>query len=259
MRRGPVESKSPRSLIAFLDVVVLCGFISSWSTGLPAQENLLTRIEKLFAGRDEVENLKEAIILLENSLARDPSNYEMLWRLAKYKYYLSDRQKDEAGKLKLLKDGIEAAKKAVNLESQRPEGHFWLAANSGSRAELEGPFKSLWLIKTIRGEFEWALRLDPAYENGGGYLALGEMEIRLPRLLGGSDRRGLALLENGLKVGPTNSDLKLFLGETYARIGRKEDGKRLLESVINLADPARTATEQEELRSKARRLLDNMR
>jgi len=259
MRRDRRHSKSPRPLIGFLNVLVFCCCISSWPTALPAHENLLTRIENLFEGRDHVEDLKQAISLLENLLAREPSSYEKLWRLAKYKYYLSDRQKDQPGKLKLLRDGVEAAKKAVSLESQRPEGHFWLAANYGGGAELEGPFKSLWLITTIRREFEWALRLDPAYENGGIYLALGEMEIRLPRLFGGSDRRGLALLENGLKVGPTNSDLKLFLGETYARIGRKEDGKRLLESVINLADPARTVMEQEELRSKARRLLDKMR
>ncbi len=258
-KRNHQDSKSSRSLIAFLNALVSGWLMGSWPLGLPAQENPLLQAEKLFAGRDHVEDLREAITLLENSLAREPSNYEMLWRLAKYKYHFSDRQRDEAGKLKLLKDGIEAAKKAVNLESKRPEGHFWLAANYGSYAELKGPFKSFWLIKTIRSEFAWALRLDPAYENGGVYLALGEMDIRLPRLLGGNNRRGLTLLENGLKVGPTNSDLKLFLGETYAKIGRKEDGKNLLESVINLADPARTALEQEELRSKARRLLDRMR
>lgn len=253
------DGKAPRSLMAILNVLVSGCLMTSGPLGLPAQENPLLQVEKLFAGRDRVEDLKEAIVLLENLLAREPSNYEMLWRLAKYKYYLSDRQRDESGKLKFLKDGLEAAKKAVNLESGRPEGHFWLAANYGSYAEVKGLFNSLWLIGTIRSEFEWALRLDPAYENGGVYLALGEMDIRLPRLLGGSERRGLALLENGLKVGPTNSDLKLFLGETYAKIGRKEDGKRLLESIINLADPARTTLEQEELRSKARRLLDKMR
>ena len=257
--RNHEDSKSSRSLMTLLNALVSGWLMGSWPLGLPAQENPLFQAEKLFAGRDRVEDLREAITLLENSLAREPSNYEILWRLAKYKYYLSDRQKDDAGKLKLLKDGIEAAKKAVNLESKRPEGHFWLAANYGSYAELEGLFKSLWLIKTIRSEFEWALRLDSAYENGGVYLALGEMDIRLPKLLGGSDRRGLAQLENGLKVGPNNLDLRLFLGEIYVKIGRKEDGKKLLESVTNLADPARTALEQEELRSKARRLLEKMR
>ena len=54
----------------------------------------------------------------------------MLWRLAKYKYYLSDRQKDEAGKLKLLKDGIEAAKKAVCSSNLRQIGMAWEMYNA---------------------------------------------------------------------------------------------------------------------------------
>lgn len=225
---------------------------------LPAQENPLLQAERLFAGRDHTENLRQAVSLLEDLLVREPSNYEALWRLAKYKDYLSDREKDAPKRLRLIEAGIEAAKKAVKLDDKRPEGHFWLAVNYGDYAELKGAFKSLWLIQTIRRELETAMKIAPAYENGNVYLALGEMDIRLPRLLGGNDGRGIELLEKGLKVGSDNAELKLTLAEHYIRIGRKAEARRLLENVLSLHDPSRTILEQKELRSNAQRLLEEI-
>lgn len=234
-------------------------FILSSVLSLPVQENPLLRAERLFAARDNIENLKRAVFHLEDLLARDPSNYEALWRIAKYQDYLSDREKDTPKRLRLLEVGIEVAKKAVRIDNNRPEGHFWLAANYGDYAGLKGAFKSLWLIQTIRREFETALKIAPAYENGNVYLALGEMDIRLPRLLGGNDGRGIDMLEKGLKVGPSNAGLKLTLAENYLRIGRKEEARRLLESVLSLHDPARTIMEQKELITNAQRLLEGIR
>jgi tetratricopeptide (TPR) repeat protein len=226
---------------------------------LPSQQNQIQRADRLFAGRDNVDNVKRAVTLVEDLRARNPSNYEALWRLAKYKYYVADREKDQANKSKLLEAGIEAAKKAVQLNDKRPEGHFWLAANYGEYADLKGAFTSLGLIKTIRKEFETVLKIDPTYEDGAAYMALGEMDLRLPGLLGGNDRRGVEILESGLRVGPNNSELKLALAGRYARNGKKDEARKLLESVLKVNDPSRTAAEQEELRSEARGQLEKLR
>jgi tetratricopeptide (TPR) repeat protein len=219
---------------------------------VPPQEDQIHRADNLFAGRDNIENLKQAVSLVEDLRVHNPSNYEALWRLAKYKYYVADREKDQANKFKLFEAGIEVAKKAVQLNDKRPEGHFWLGANYGEYADLKGGFTSLGLIKTIRKEFEAVLKIDPTYENGAAYLALGEMDLSLPGLLGGSERRGFEMLENGLIVGPSNSELKLALAERYAKNGNKDEARKLLESVLRVNDLLRTAAEQEELRSEAR-------
>jgi len=171
---------------------------------------------------------------------------------------LSDQETNEANRVKLLESAIDAAKKAVALKNERPEGHFWLAASTGEYAGLKGSFRTLWLIKTIRREFEAVLKIDPAYENGDAYLALGELDIRLPKLFGGDDQRGIQRLETGLKVGPKNADLKLTLAENYAKQGRVVEARTLAESVLSVDDPSRTASEQEEFRNKARRLLNKL-
>jgi tetratricopeptide (TPR) repeat protein len=114
------------------------------------------------------------------------------------------------------------------------------------------------LVKTIRKEFEAALAIDPAFENGAIYSALGQIDWNLPRLLGGNERRGIERLEEGLKVGARNAELKVTLAGIYQKKGRTDEARKLLESVLTDSDPARSANEMAELKAKARTLLEKL-
>jgi tetratricopeptide (TPR) repeat protein len=223
-----------------------------------AQKEPITRADELFAARDNADNLQEGISVMEQLTARESSNYEAWWRLARFRYYLGDREKDQAKKSKLFQAGIEAAKKGVALDVARVEAHFWFAANEGEYADLKGALQSLGLVKTIRKEFEAALAINPTYENGAIYSALGQIDLNLPRLLGGNERRGIERLEEGLKVGPGNAELKVTLAEVYQKKGRRDEARKLVESVLNGNDSARSPIEMEELKTKARALLDKV-
>ena len=222
------------------------------------QSSPIERADVLFAARDNGDNLKQAIVLMEQLTTREPSNYEARWRLARLRYYLADREKDSSKKSKILQIGIDAARKAVSLDDKRVEGHFWFGANEGEYADLKGALQSLNLVKTIRKEFEAALAINPAYENGAIYSALGQIDLNLPRLLGGNDRRGIERLEEGLKVGPNNAELSVTLAEVYSKKGRKDEARKLLDSVLSGNDPARSPAEMAELKTKARALLDKL-
>jgi len=221
-----------------------------------AQGDSIAKADQLYAGRDNAESLKQTIALLEQFTTREASNYEGWWRLARIRYYSGDREKDQTKKAKLFQAGVEASKKAVAIDDKRVEGHFWYAANEGEYADLKGALQSLGLVKTIRKEFEAAFAIDPGYENGAIYSALGQIDLNLPRLLGGNERRGIEKLEEGIKVGPNNAELKVTLAEVYQKKGKKEEARKLLESVIAVTDPNRSPNEMEELRTKARGLLD---
>jgi predicted Zn-dependent protease len=84
------------------------------------------------------------------------------------------------------------------------------------------------------------------------------MDLQLPRLFGGNDRRGLERLEAGLRLGPNNAELKIALAEVYLKRNRQDDAKRLLESVISDTDPMRSPVEMRDLRSKARQMLERI-
>jgi tetratricopeptide (TPR) repeat protein len=223
-----------------------------------AQTSAIERADVLFAVRDNGDNLKQATSMMEQLTAREPSNYEAWWRLARLRYYLADREKDSSKKSKVLQAGVDAAKKAAALDDKRVEAHFWFAANEGEYADLKGALQSLNLVKTIRKEFEAALAINPAYENGAIYSALGQIDLNLPRLLGGNERRGIERLEEGLKLGPNNAELKVTLAEVYGKKGRKDEARKLLESVISGNDPTRSPAEMEELKTKARALLEKL-
>jgi tetratricopeptide (TPR) repeat protein len=219
------------------------------------QTDSIAQADALFTSRDNPDNLNRAVSLMEQLTAREPSNFEAWWRLARLRYYLADRQTDQTRKSRLLQAGVDAAKKAVAIDDKRVEGHFWYAANEGEYADLKGMLQSLGLVKTIRKEFEAAFAINPAYENGAIYSALGQIDLNLPRLLGGNERRGIERLEEGLKAAPNNAELKVSLAEAYQKKGRKDEARKLLESVLTANDPARSPRELEELRSKARELL----
>lgn len=221
------------------------------SLGAMAQTADLQRADSLYADRDKIESLQQAAALVE----KDFNNYEAMWRLAKFKYYLSDHEKDKAAKVKMLQAGIAAAEKAVKLDPARVEGHFWLAANKGEYADLNGGFGVLGLVRTVRKEFETALSIDPAYGKGSIQLALGQMLIQMPGIMGGSDKKGLEYLESGLKYGAQNAELKLAIAEQYAKKNRQDDAKKLLDEILKEDDPLRTPREQEELRGKAQQML----
>jgi tetratricopeptide (TPR) repeat protein len=219
-----------------------------------AQETAIQKADKLYADRDKVESLRQAVALVE----KDITNYEAMWRLAKFKFYLADHESKKEQKSKVLQAGIAAAEKAVKLDPTRVEGHFWLGANKGGYADLKGGFAALGLVKTVRKEFETALRLDPNYARGSSHLALGQMLIEMPKLLGGSDKKGLEYLESGLQFGSQNGELKLYLADQYLKKDRKEEAKKLLTEIVKDDDPLRTPNEQSELRSKAQQRLDKL-
>jgi len=241
-----------KSILVFLILLL------SPAVAFSAQKNPTARADDLFAARDNADDLQQGISVMEQLTVREPSNYEAWWRLARLRYYLGDREKDQAKKSKLFQAGVEAAKKGVALDGARVEAHFWFAANEGEYADLKGALQSLGLVKTIRKEFEAALAINPAYENGAIYSALGQIDLNLPRLLGGNERRGIERLEEGLKVGPSNAELKMTLAEVYQKKGKRDEAKKLAESVLNGNDPARSPIEMDELRTKARALIDKI-
>jgi tetratricopeptide (TPR) repeat protein len=219
-----------------------------------AQETALQKADRLYADRDKVESLRQAVTLVEKDIA----SYEAMWRLAKFRFYLADHESDKEQKSKMLQSGIAAAERAVKLDPKRVEGHFWLGATKGQYADLKGGFAALGLVKTVRKEFEMALSLDPNYAKGSSHLALGQMLIEMPKLLGGSDKKGLEYLESGLQFGSLNAELKLYLAQQYSQKGRREEAKKLLAEILKEDDPLRTPNEQTDLRTKAQQQLDKL-
>jgi tetratricopeptide (TPR) repeat protein len=211
----------------------------------------LQEADRLFTYGEDQARDRQALALVESALSTDGNNYEWLWRAARAHYYVGD-EAPNSGKLQHFERGIGYAQRAVALQPNAVEGHFWLGANYGGYSEVKGMFSALRTVKKIRAEMETVLRLNDRYEEGRAYLALGELDRQLPRLLGGNPQRALARLEQGLKVAPQNLELKYALAQTYQENGRNADARRQLNELIQAA--ARNRSDRQ-IQDKARKLL----
>ena len=149
---------------------------------VPVQE-LVAQADRYYAARDKIENAREAVAVMRRARMSDYGNYEVVWKLSKYNYYLGVHESDDKPKLDAFREGIAAGQAAVKLAPDRPEGHFWLGANLGARGEVQGPLYALPDIPQIRSEMETVIKLDESYEGGSAYLALGQLDLELPELM----------------------------------------------------------------------------
>ncbi len=217
----------------------------------PFSKDPVGEADHLFSRGETPTQDHQAYAILESALTANGKSYDLLWRAARSAYYVGDFGV-EADKLKYFDKGIGLAQRAIVLQPNSVEGHFWLAANYGGKAQLVGALKALSTVKKIRNEMQIVVKLNDAYENGNAYLALGEIDRELPSVMGGNKKRAMSHYEQGLKVAPENLDLKVALSKAYQDAGRKEEARRLLEEVIKATPTTRI---QREAQGEANRLL----
>jgi len=180
-----------------------------------------------------------------------PSDCDRLWLAARSLCEEGDRSAGRE-KTRLLARAIDTGEEAVQRCPGRVEAHFWLGASYGRYAESKGGLTALRLVHGIRREMEESIRLQPGYEDGDAFLALGELDLSLPGLLGGNRSRGVARLEEGLRVAPGNLDIRLALAEAYLRSGRRPEALVLLRSI---RDAPGAGASSDATRRRARELL----
>lgn len=220
----------------------------------PVSANPLQEADTLFTFGEDAERDKQSLGIIERALAGNGTDYQWLWRAARSCFYVGDAT-GKAEKVALYEKGMNFAQRAVAEQPSSVEGHFWLAANYGGIGEEKGALKALALVKKIRAEMETVLQLNDHYQDGGAYLALGEMDRQLPRLMGGNLSRAVLRLEQGLKVAPHNLELRLSLAQAYQESGRKEDARKQFQEILQ--KQVKTKAERD-VQEKAKRLIGKL-
>ena len=141
------------------------------------------------------------------------------------------------------------ARRCVELDPNKAEGHTWLAAALGNRALFEGIRTQIELANEIKAELDRALALrqddDATYSIlGSYYFTLGSVswvERQLAGLFlssvpeGGFEESEAAFLK-AIAIAPETPRHRFELGKLYLDWGREEEGKRMLESGTSAAD-----------------------
>src|SRR5215510_1780026 len=213
--------------------------------------------DQLYGQRADLLQLRRGIISLRQALTKDPGNYDAAWKLSKFNYYLATHADNSSERDAAFKAGIEAGKTAVQLQNEKPDGHFWLGANYGGAAE-HSAIQGLATVSDIRNEMQTVLRLDEGYQNGSAYMVLGLVYLNAPNIVGGDPKKAVAEMEKGLRFGEPNAFLHLNLAEAYKKVGRNDDARRELKKILAMTPDPNYQPEYKEASDNARKLLDQI-
>jgi Tfp pilus assembly protein PilF len=217
----------------------------------------ITLADQLYDQREDLMQLRRGIVSLRQALTIDPGNYDAAWKLSKFNYYLATHADDSKERDEAFRAGIAAGKTAVQLQNEKPDGHFWLGANYGGAAE-HSALEGLATVGEIRNEMDTVLRLDEGYQNGSAYMVLGLVDLNAPSIVGGDPKRAVGEMEKGLRFGEPNAFLHLHLAEAYKKVGRNDDARKELKKILAMNPDPKYLPEYKEASRDAQKILDQI-
>ena len=221
-----------------------------------ATNTLLQQGDDLYAQRGDLAKAKEALAKYQAALAAGEDAYGVNWRLARVEYWIGDHTADKTVKKQIFQQGIDHAKKAIELGPRKVEGHFWLGVCYGVYGEAKGVLKSLALVKPIKEAMRRVLEIDPAYDKGGADRVLGRVYHEVPGFAGGSEKKSLGHLLKAVEYGPRVGLNLLYLADTYISLDQIEKARQTLEYILSMEPEPDLIPETEEERVQARQRLE---
>ncbi len=253
------------------------------------------RAEGHQSGRAKATHVDAAISAYQHAVTQNPNDLEARWKLLRglrfkgtYVATSNDEKKqiysnakkagEEALSLidrQLAAKGVRSISKATEKEVAEvartipgaDEVFFWDAVNWGEWALVYGKLAAVreGAADRIRREATVAMLIDPKLEGGGPARVLGRLHDQTPRVpfLTGwaSSREAIRLLNESLKVDPTNKITRVFLAE--AMVNNNSDTKpqaiQSLREVVSTPNNPEYEVEQAAAQDDARVLLKKWR
>ena len=213
---------------------------------VPAQ-NDLQAADELYA-RGGLENVAAAIPLYLQAVQAAPDSYEANWKCARAhrEYGNLAKKKGVEGWKQICatygKTGMQYAGKAIEIDPEKPDGHYYYGLSVGIYSDGVSIFTALkeGLKDKTQSSFEKSYAIDRLYKEAGPMLSLGRFWAVLPWPL--YDRKkSLAYYREyqGTPFFADNAEAKIFLSELLIKLGgeHKDEARTLLGQAAQDSDP----------------------
>jgi tetratricopeptide (TPR) repeat protein len=214
--------------------------------------------DALYKDRENLISARRATGIWQSRLQANAKDFESAYKLSQARYWLGTNGLPEAERKAALEAGIAAARTAIAINAARPEGHFWLAANMGALAESFGLRQGIKYRGQIKDALLATLKIDPAFLQGSADRALGRWYFKVPGLFGGSNKRSEEHLRKSLTYHPTSVISLLFLGDTLADEGRRDEARKAYQAAIDAPFDPDWTPEDRRFKEQAKRLLQQL-
>jgi TRAP transporter T-component len=215
------------------------------------------RADDLYFRRAEPGAVRESVMVLSGAHG-GTERYEVQWRLARALFFLGQEAGSRDSARQLYAAGIGAGERAVALNQQRVEGHFWLGVNFALFAEVNRGIRGIKALRSARLELKRAIDIDERYHGAGPLRVLGRLEHKAPKILGGSRKRSRELFERALAIAPRNSVSLLYAAELAISDGESDRASKLLEVLLECSSESEWEFEHSRDRKRAGLLLEEL-
>jgi tetratricopeptide (TPR) repeat protein len=202
-----------------------------------AISDALSSSEKLFAQREDISKLREAVNLLAKARNPDQRNFEVEWKFAKYSFFLGKTESNEKDAIDAFEKGRDAGKIASRVDPSKPDGHFWFGANLGELSRISPVTVGLKSVDDIRETMNAVIAIQPDYQGASAYDALGQLEMKTRQFKGGKAEKAVEYFEKGLALAENNSNIRVHLAEAYFAVDRDGDAKKQLDVLLQMKPP----------------------
>ena len=178
-----------------------------------------------------LENYKQAIALYLKAIAENSSDYEANWKCARaYREYGDEAKKQKVKDWEDIcaeygKAGMQYAQKAIELQPEKPDGHYYYGLSVGIYSDGVSILTALseGLKDKTQSSFEKTYAIDKMYKKGGPMLSLGRFWAVLPWPLRDRKKSLQYYREyQATQYFATNTEAQLFLAELLIQMGGKE-------------------------------------
>jgi hypothetical protein len=203
-------------------------------------EDYLSKADVLYE-QGGIENHKRSIDLCLKALEETPNDYEANWKCARaYREYGEEAKRHAVEGWKNIcakygKEGMKYARKAIEQEPDKPDGHYYYGLNVGIYSDGVSILTALaeGLKGKTQSSLEKAYELDKMYDEAGSILSLGRFWAIVPWPYR-DKKKALELYREFQTTRYCNekAEGKIYLAELLLELkgkGSKEEAKALLE------------------------------
>jgi tetratricopeptide (TPR) repeat protein len=220
-------------------------------------DTLIDRAVELYETRHlNAANLDESEAILKGVVESDAKNVRALYELSKVCFLLGDRADKKDEKLNLFNKGRDYGKRAIELDDESPDAHFWYMVNVGRVGQTKGVLNSLVLVPTVREEIEAVLEIDPKHT--GALDAQAMLYYELPGLLGGNLNKSIEALNKGIALDSNYTLLYVDMAKVYIKKKNYEKARWYLNRALQIVTPTYEADHILDDRPDAVKLLEEI-
>jgi tetratricopeptide (TPR) repeat protein len=218
----------------------------------------VSQLDELWKTRDAAESAKAIDEAIKNALAAFPNDYELLWRAARYRWWVADGLTEEKAKRMKAKAGWDYAERAIKVKPTGAEAKYFLAINIGAYSQAVGILTALG--EGLEGKFvenlDYAIKNNESFDRYGARTAKGRYYWELPwpkRDL----KKSKEELQKSIDKHPEHLRNYLFLADTLLKDGDAKGAKVAIDKALN-GDAAYDPPEARRIKAWAKTTADQI-